>query len=378
MGNNFARQRKEPAPGLPRGDMIIPPRQPLVERMRFNPHPIQSTIIESRIPAITPTPNANSFQIWQDLFAQHKIGSNYDYFNTRLNDNADELLKKRDEEALQIQRERARMETEVVSQRLTTTPPLTLSSCLDMKERFKSFRQYDMKYFEPKKERPPLTPEMEMIIADASKPQPANDVIAEIDGVQILRRDIYTLTGLNWLNDEIINAYLNLIVKRGQQPNYKKVYAFNTFFYPKLRESGHSSIRRWTRKVDIFSFDYLLIPVHLGNHWCLAIIDFPDRTISYYDSLGGSPSGCCDTLLEYMREESMDKKKQDFDDENWRMLDKYSDGIPQQRNCSDCGVFACIYAEHLTRNAKLNFSQEHMPYYRKKMIYELITGKILE
>lgn len=89
--------------------------------------------------------------------------------------------------------------------------------------------------------------------------------------------------------------------------------------------------------------------------------------------------GCCDTLLDYLRSESNDKKKQDFDDENWKMLNCYAEiGIPQQRNGSDCGVFACIYAEYLTRGAELTFTQEHMGYFRKKMIYELIVKRILE
>ena len=33
-------------------------------------------------------------------------------------------------------------------------------------------------------------------------------------------------------------------------------------------------MKRWTRKVDVFSYDILLVPVHLGMHWCLAVVDF--------------------------------------------------------------------------------------------------------
>jgi len=188
-----------------------------------------------------------------------------------------------------------------------------------------------------------------------------------------------TLTNSNWLNDEIINAYFYLIVQRGKEPKRKRVYAFNTFFYPKLRDMGYSSVKRWTRKVDVFSHDFLIVPVHLGNHWCLALVNFINKTIGYYDSLGGSSKECCDTLLNYLRYESNDKRKQDMDDENWRLVDCYREAnIPRQTNGSDCGVFACQYAEHLTRQAKLTFSQEHMPYLRQKMIYELLNKKILE
>lgn len=67
----------------------------------------------------------------------------------------------------------------------------------------------------------------------------------------VFRRDIASLNGLNWLNDEVINFYMNLIMERSQnkKSNLPKVYSMNTFFYPRLMESGHSALKRWTRKV---------------------------------------------------------------------------------------------------------------------------------
>ena len=66
----------------------------------------------------------------------------------------------------------------------------------------------------------------------------------------ITRKDIDTLKGLNWLNDEVINFYMQMIVERSQEhDNWPNVYAFNTFFYPKIMQQGHASVKRWTRKV---------------------------------------------------------------------------------------------------------------------------------
>lgn len=70
---------------------------------------------------------------------------------------------------------------------------------------------------------------------------------------------------------QVINFYMNLLVERSKQPNLPSAYTFNTFFYPKLRSSGYSAVRRWTKKVDIFSVDFILVPVHLGVHWCLSV-----------------------------------------------------------------------------------------------------------
>lgn len=39
-------------------------------------------------------------------------------------------------------------------------------------------------------------------------------------------------------------------------------------------------------QIDIFKLDYLLVPVHMGNHWCMAVADFGTKTFQYFDSLG--------------------------------------------------------------------------------------------
>ena len=69
---------------------------------------------------------------------------------------------------------------------------------------------------------------------------------------------------------------------------------------------GHSALKRWTRKVDIFSFDLILIPVHLGMHWCLATIDLKRKGVFYYDSMGGDNTECLDALLQYLQVSYLD------------------------------------------------------------------------
>ncbi|KJH52850.1 hypothetical protein DICVIV_00895 [Dictyocaulus viviparus] len=46
-------------------------------------------------------------------------------------------------------------------------------------------------------------------------------------------------------------------------------------------------------------------------------------------------------------------------------------------NGSDCGVFACKFAEFASRRAPIVFTQQHMPYYRQRMVYELVEQKLL-
>lgn len=98
-----------------------------------------------------------------------------------------------------------------------------------------------------------------------------------------------------------------------------QVYAMDSFFCVNLRTRGYSSVRRWTRKVDIFSFDLMPIPVHVnGVHWCMLIINFRDKTLKYYDSMGGSNKGVLNMVENYLKEESLDKKKIELDTSTWQ------------------------------------------------------------
>ncbi|CAH0389430.1 unnamed protein product [Bemisia tabaci] len=223
---------------------------------------------------------------------------------------------------------------------------------------------------------PELTPEMEEKVEKAWACRNPGQVFSEAFGLRITQRDLITLARLNWLNDEVINFYMNLLMERNKLGRYPKVYAFNTFFYPKLVNSGHASLKRWTKKVDIFSHDLIVVPVHLGVHWCMSIIDFRKKAINYYDSMGHPNQKCLSSLLTYLRDESMDKKKVEFDASGWTLA-CISD-IPMQMNGSDCGMFACMFAEYLTRDVSITFSQENMPYFRKKMAYEILTKQLLE
>lgn len=222
-----------------------------------------------------------------------------------------------------------------------------------------------------------LTPRMLAEIDAALIPSPKSEVLVHNFNIKITRRDIHTLKGLNWLNDEIINFYMNLIMDRSKDNNRPpSVYALNTFFYPKLMNSGHQSVSRWTKKVDIFAYDILLVPIHLGVHWCMATVDFKKKFISYYDSMLGNNDKCLQLLLNYLEKEHLDKKKAPYRTKGWK-LENMKD-IPEQMNGSDCGVFACQFAEHKSRQAQMAFDQEDMPYFRRRMVYEIINSILLE
>lgn len=205
-----------------------------------------------------------------------------------------------------------------------------------------------------------------------------DQVLCNEFNISICRKDVQTLWGLNWLNDEVINFYMSLICERSKKNvENLKVHAFTTFFYPKLVKDGYATLRRWTRKIDVFGFDLILVPIHLGLHWTLAVIDFECREIRYYDSMNGNNGECLKALRNYLTEEHKDKKSGvAFDLSEWNFL--HNKNLPQQMNGSDCGMFACKYAEYLSRGrTTFNFNQSHMPYFRRRMVWEILNTKLM-
>lgn len=59
----------------------------------------------------------------------------------------------------------------------------------------------------------------------------------------------------------------------------------------------------------------------------------------------------------------------------WRC--RFPEDAPVQHNGCDCGVFALMAAEHLSRGAALDFSQSDMPFYRAKIAADIMTGCII-
>uniref|UniRef100_A0A671U4C2 SUMO specific peptidase 1 n=1 Tax=Sparus aurata TaxID=8175 RepID=A0A671U4C2_SPAAU len=213
------------------------------------------------------------------------------------------------------------------------------------------------KPLEEKPEFPELTEEMEADVNRALRGGGSHEVLSEGFGLSLTRKDLQTLSNLNWLNDEVINFYMNLLVERSKDPNLPSVNTFNTFFYPKLRCSGYSTVRRWTKKMDIFAKDILLVPVHLGVHWCLSVVDFRKKAILYFDSMGGNNDEACRILFDYLQQESKDKKGKALDTSGWILHSKKRSEIPQQMNGSDCGMFTCKYADYITKDKPITFTQ---------------------
>ncbi|KAI7736070.1 hypothetical protein M8C21_023687 [Ambrosia artemisiifolia] len=183
-----------------------------------------------------------------------------------------------------------------------------------------------------------------------------------------------------WLNDEVINLYLELLKEREKKEPKKflKCHFFNTFFYKKLISGrtgyDYKSVRRWTtqRKLgySLLECDKIFVPVHKEIHWCLAVINKKEEKFQYLDSLGGVDKQVMRVLAKYFVDEVKDKNGEDIDVTSWQQ--EYVTDLPNQENGFDCGVFMIKYADFYSRDIGLCFKQEHMPYFRLRTAKEIL------
>ncbi|XP_008836735.1 sentrin-specific protease 5 isoform X3 [Nannospalax galili] len=137
--------------------------------------------------------------------------------------------------------------------------------------------------------------------------------------------DLATLDGQNWLNDQVINMYGELIMDAVPD----KVHFFNSFFHRQLVTKGYNGVKRWTKK----------------------------------------------NIRKYLLTEAREKNRPEFL-QGWQTA--VTKCIPQQKNDSDCGVFVLQYCKCLALEQPFQFSQEDMPRVRKRIYKELCECRLLD
>ncbi|XP_074452161.1 sentrin-specific protease 7 isoform X2 [Larus michahellis] len=110
-------------------------------------------------------------------------------------------------------------------------------------------------------------------------------------GLGVTREDLACLEYGEFLNDVIIDFYLKyLLLEKAPKHLADRVHIFSSFFYKCLTRTEknsegdlkvsaaqrrHRRVRTWTRHINIFSKDYIFVPVNEESHWYMAVICFP-------------------------------------------------------------------------------------------------------
>ncbi|ELK34779.1 Sentrin-specific protease 3 [Myotis davidii] len=181
--------------------------------------------------------------------------------------------------------------------------------------------------------------------------------------------DLGTLYGQNWLNDQLMNMFGNLVIDTVPE----KVHFFNSFFYSKLHTKGYDGVKRWTENVDIFNKELLLIPIPLEVHCSLISVDVSRRTITYFDSQRTLNRCCPKHIAKHLQAEAVKKNQLDFH-QGWKGY--FKTNATRQNNDSDCGAFVLQSCKHLALSQPFSFPQQDMPKLRQQIYKELCHCKL--
>jgi Ulp1 family protease len=176
--------------------------------------------------------------------------------------------------------------------------------------------------------------------------------------------------------------------------NRPRCYFFPTYFYHKLTRTesesacvsagyNFSEVKKYLKALPagstLFDFDCAFIPIHATiSHWCLAVIQFQQKCITYYDSKRECPPtdhGVLQNLLSYLLDlGSMVNRVQDAS----RWTTSIALQSPQQRGDNDCGVFVCKIAEYLSKGCLLpvTFTLSDINCFRSRMLLDILSSDI--
>ncbi|MCP9262155.1 Ulp1 protease [Dirofilaria immitis] len=126
--------------------------------------------------------------------------------------------------------------------------------------------------------------------------------------------------------------------------NYPRDQPTISVHYADIAEN-YKGVRTWTKNVDIFSADYVVVPIVEDIHWKTRIILLD----SLADATDMKRKLTVPVLREYLVCEYEDKRKLKDGDTKYfakELIEKIVPfPVPQQRNYTDCGLFLLKFAE---------------------------------
>jgi hypothetical protein len=186
-----------------------------------------------------------------------------------------------------------------------------------------------------------------------------------------------------WLNDEIVNQYLSVLIKTMNDDcgfTYKKggpappYHAFSSHWFTSIN-NGMKKVERWAGRVGLGGKQFLdaktvLFPICDGSHWRLLAVKPKERTIEYLDSLGWDGAKYVTKLREYLQNELKDL----YVAEEWKV--EALQRSVRQVNGSDCGVFVVLNALVVLRGEETKnvLACDGMLQARERIAITLVSG----
>ena len=212
---------------------------------------------------------------------------------------------------------------------------------------------------------------------------PSHGYVRGQNNVTVSSRDYLCLEPEQFLNDVIIDFYLKYLQVGlfSNNPLMFKTYTFSIYFYNRLTMNTnskkdisradimHGNVKKWTKSVNIFEKDFIVVPINDCDHWFVIIICYPGLTCQVkegdtvmqplmlvLDSLeDGLKDSVCNDLRSYLTSEWKEKMKttREF---TTSTMPGFCPRILQQSNLTDCGLFLLEYVESFFKKPLTNYT----------------------
>jgi Ulp1 family protease len=236
----------------------------------------------------------------------------------------------------------------------------------------------------------------------------ADCILIELGDLKFTVREMRLLNRKNWLSDAICDAYFKLVQKRSflgfHPPQCRKIsilvvgLTIGTVFVTRHKDIVSDDcdqwVDQWVKGIGCFlDVDKVLIPMcPRQNHYVLVVVNNIMKRFEFYnswtdDDYDYQPMFKC--IRSFMGRQISENADQD-NVPNWHQLNfewfcpkpvlgrVAEDGkeIPGQGNLSDCGVFMCMFGNYVAQGIPIDFTQEHIPFLRREMLYHLLHGSL--
>ncbi|XP_022898941.1 sentrin-specific protease 1-like isoform X2 [Olea europaea var. sylvestris] len=191
------------------------------------------------------------------------------------------------------------------------------------------------------------------------------------------RRGCNTTSNLRGkINDELFERCF-LKIWEDSPEEKRKLFTYMECIWFSMYTTDHyrKRVLTWIKRINVFSKEYVLVPIVLWSHWYLVIFCHLGETLA---SKTRTP---CILLLNSLREldngleplirrlvlDIYETEERPVDKKLMKKIPLLVPKVPQQTNGEECGIFVLQYANLFLKNAPENFSASAgYPYFMKE------------
>lgn len=194
---------------------------------------------------------------------------------------------------------------------------------------------------------------------------------------RLSRRGCNTTSNLRGkINDELFErCFLKIWEDSPEEKRKLCTYMECIWFSMYTNDHCRKSVLTWIKKINVFSKEYVLVPIVLWSHWYLVIFCHLGETLEsnirtpcilLLNSLRDLEGGL-EPLIRRLVVDIYETEERPVDKKLMKKIPFLVPKVPQQTNGVECGIFVLQYASLFLKNAPENFSTSAgYPYFMKE------------